>query len=372
MSGVRLPATIWVSAIKSAFPGGGNALGMYRGKHRALPNNSPIFMGTFSGLSADSPTHSLFDRHGTDVTFDASGLVSGKTDGLLVMSLADFVDNAAYQNGLTYQVTSGTLPAGVSIDSNGVLTVAPTAPTAGTVSVTVMATNGWGKTTSVPLKFNIELSKLTPVASYDFRSLGSSYTTDGVMRIVDTTSGFDLTSISAPTKNLAPYSISMPSNVYAKSAAVALDLSAGFTFEVLFRMTVNNNNFPVIAIYGVGDDNNGFQVQVNPSNKVYMWNTYANNGSVASTVPITPTSWYHAVFTSAGTTYVNSVKTTNAGFSPGLGAGVTRFLYIGSDRSRTLTGNIALVRVYTTVVTDVFVANAYADLRINGNPYALP
>ena len=102
----------------------------------------------------------------TDLTLIPATAGSSYSDFLLAQTLSDAI---ASSQAITYQITSGTLPAGLSLDSqSGVIsgTVDPTTP-AGTISLTVSASSpGYPSVSSGPLSLQILpaplLTALTP------------------------------------------------------------------------------------------------------------------------------------------------------------------------------------------------------------------
>ncbi len=156
---VPVSGPVNLSAIQSAFPGKGNSLGNYLGAHSALPASGTISFSSFKGLTAASPAHALGSASGSNVSVDSTGAFTGTvgTSQVAAMSysLSNYVLLSAYQNGaVTYAVTSGTLPTGVTLSPSGTLTINSMTATSGTVSVGITATNPWGNTAVVPVTFN--------------------------------------------------------------------------------------------------------------------------------------------------------------------------------------------------------------------------
>ena len=167
-----IPATgaISTTMIKASFPGKSGSLSAYRGFHSKLPTTGEVAFSAFRGITAVSPTHSMGASTGTNLTAVAavnaatfSGSVSGTMIGTMTYTMSSYI-SSAYQNGtLTYALTAGTLPTGVTVDAAGIVRINTSAATGGAVSVSVTCTNVWGNTTDLLLTFNFAaLAKVTP------------------------------------------------------------------------------------------------------------------------------------------------------------------------------------------------------------------
>ncbi len=231
------------------------------------------------------------------------------------------------------------------------------------------------------------------VGYYDFNNL-ASYSGSGTT--VNDISGQNntLTFSSAPTFNSSPKSVSVahPMSAVTSSAKSVYDFrSNGLTLEVLvnhngnlstngFRQifslynsnssdatTLRSNFFAdaSIAYFGVGGNQFGY-TNTNGSNPI------PNNG------------WVHFVITCSGwtgasatiNTYLNNTRTcTNQSQNSSLfeSTNITYFFGIGSVATlQSMTGNIALVRVYNRALSTAEVSQNYSSLKLDGNPYTLP
>ena len=173
--------------IELAFPGGGSSLGHYRGQHPSLPAAGVhIGLGSFKHLTAVSPTHILAPVSGTNVTMDATGSVTGAIDsthiGVISVLLSSYLsDPADYHKGLTYIVTSGTLPTGFTLDStSGLLSSSNAVTDTGGVrsSVVVTVTNGWGNTATIPLSFTFTSNTNTSITGSSLGTVSGATTHD--------------------------------------------------------------------------------------------------------------------------------------------------------------------------------------------------
>jgi hypothetical protein len=207
-------------------------------------------------------------------------------------------------------------------------------------------------------------------ASYDFRST-SSYSGSGSTTVNDLSgNNYTLSFNSAPTYNTSPYSVTLSSGVSAISSAVTINVSGGYSIELLFNYSTNTNNFFKIFSYTVNNDSNGLQIQVNPSNQIYMWNASSNFG-LYSASGISANTWFHFVVTSAGTMYINGSAVSTTGSSGSI-ANTARVLAVGDQiRSRSITGNVALARFYNTALTAAQVSSNYSSIKGSGS-YGLP
>lgn len=183
-----VPATgvVWMADIKGAFPGVGSALSGIRGKHPQVPSTGAIKFSSLRSKTAPSPNFTLVGATGTGVSFDsATGKIDGTAGGSLTLNLSIMLssDVSAYQMGTSYSLATGSsLPAGVTLSSGGTLSVQPSAAaTLGNVAFSVLVTNGWGNTATLPLTLNLRAPSakvpLIPVMTADTTVVnGESYT----------------------------------------------------------------------------------------------------------------------------------------------------------------------------------------------------
>ena len=104
---------------------------------------------------------------GTNLTMDATGSITGTMDptSFISVNLSKYVSYPAYQQGLTYLVTSGTLPADFTLSTSGLLVKnsSNTGSNTGVVGIVVVTvTNGWGKKMTIPLTFNVSAYHIIP------------------------------------------------------------------------------------------------------------------------------------------------------------------------------------------------------------------
>ena len=150
-----------IADIRAAFPGvltKNDHLLSYAPLHPSLSNGT-VTMGRFRGLTALTPSFDFTNLLGTGLTnctcalsnstiVFASSNVAVPTHSYATLSLASYALNKAYQgpansNNIYFEVTSGSLPAGVTLSNNGVVTVDVGVVPSSSSTVTVAATNGW-------------------------------------------------------------------------------------------------------------------------------------------------------------------------------------------------------------------------------------
>lgn len=152
-----------MSHVRASFPGVGNHLDSFHGRHPSLPASGAISIGSFKGLTAPTPTFSNWQSataSGTNAALAGGGAITGTvvsgTPSTLSLNMASYLDAPSYNPGCTYAVVGGNaLPAGVTLaPSTGALVVNVTSATAGTQSTFVRATNAYSNFCSIPLTFN--------------------------------------------------------------------------------------------------------------------------------------------------------------------------------------------------------------------------
>lgn len=163
---IPVPSTgqFTASQIKAAFPNLPNAayLSSYRGVMPGTLNTGSLALSSLRGKVAPSPTYTAanINSTGNNVTVTGTNAAFTVTINLGLgtightLSLASYVDNASYQPGLTFAYT-GTLPTGVTIGTDGTLTIANTVSSASNTNTTITVTNIYGQTSTFTLAFTI-------------------------------------------------------------------------------------------------------------------------------------------------------------------------------------------------------------------------
>lgn len=164
-----VPATgiIRLSQLKAAFPGittlpdGTTALSRLRNAHPSVPAAGSLNFSHFRGLTAVTPALtalSTLSSSGTNITLSnltIAGFVSASQVGSHTLNIASYLENASFHGTMTYAVTAGTLPSGVTLSSAGILS-SNTSAIANT-NVTITATNAFGNSVSIPLRFDLKV-----------------------------------------------------------------------------------------------------------------------------------------------------------------------------------------------------------------------
>jgi hypothetical protein len=207
-----------------------------------------------------------------------------------------------------------------------------------------------------------------PIVIYDFTDT-RSYTGTSSTSVYDISGNtFTATFNTAPTYNANPKYITITSGtVSAISSSTLVDITKGFTLEIMFMFTQNAGNAPVLWSYAVGTDNNGIQLQLDSSNFLYIFNT---NGStiLKASVACLATTWNHYVFTSAGDMYLNGTNISTTG-TLGTFTNASRTFSVGDiNRTRSMIGNYAFVELHGCVLSQSEVATIYTSLR-SSNQY---
>lgn len=207
------------------------------------------------------------------------------------------------------------------------------------------------------------------VANYDFRDT-SSYSGTSSTSVKDLTGSYNLTFNSAPTYNTSPYNITLTATQSATSSSVNIDISGGYSFEVLFKFSSNPGTYPKLMSYAVSNDSNGLQLQIDTNNKIYLWNTIISSGLTSANALSTNT-WYHIVITSAGLMFINGSSVSTTGSYSSI-ANASRVFAIGDQaNTRTVPCSVALARFYNAAITSSQVTSLYSAAKASGN-YSLP
>jgi len=208
------------------------------------------------------------------------------------------------------------------------------------------------------------------VAWFDFTNDGRSYSGSGTS-VTDLSNNKYNLAFSNPVRVLtSPYGIEFNPNVAAISLAKPnINMSNGYTIELLFRYSTNTNDYFKLFSYTFANDGNGVQIQVTPDNRIYMWNN-SNNIAFACTQVLKANTWYHFVITvtgsATGVIYINGVAQNSTGSLARL-ANMARYITLGDqDRSRSITGHIALARFYNVALTAPNVGTLYNAARAAG------
>ena len=171
---------------------GGTAPYSYRVTAGAVPAgitvlNSGTISGTPSAAGSFSFTVTATDADGLNANQAYSLSVSAPTLKLMPSSLAGAQVNVAYSATLTasggtapysYNVTSGSLPAGLSLSSSGVLSGTPTASGSFTFTVTASdSSTGTGAPFSVADSYALAVSLPVSASDFSFTATGSTSAT---------------------------------------------------------------------------------------------------------------------------------------------------------------------------------------------------
>ncbi len=199
------------------------------------------------------------------------------------------------------------------------------------------------------------------VAEYDARKT-ESYSNSSPTTFVDISgNGYNLTFNQAPTYNTSPFRVFMNSNVFAASSAQSINLQNGYSIEALINFTSNpNNNFKVFS-YTTSNNSNGLQLQVDTTNKMYLSNS--QTGIFRNETILASNTWYHVVFTSSNTSYVNGTSNATTGATSILTTG-NRVLSVGDvGGTRSLLGNVAFLKLYNYVKSSNEVSISYESAK---------
>ena len=156
-----VPTTgITMSHIMQAFNNKhGGSMSAYLGKHPALPTSGPIQYEHFKGLTAVTPTFMLTSTQGTNLTLNPNGSISGDVslnNGAMTLDLRNLVKDKSYHPDLQFFVTSGSLPPGVTLASNGILSAnLPKGSPLSANGIVITASNSYGNTSTFPLSFAV-------------------------------------------------------------------------------------------------------------------------------------------------------------------------------------------------------------------------
>lgn len=114
---------------------------------------------------APRPSFTLGTVIGTAISMNTFGNIDGTSGGSITIDFTSFlVGSQTFHRGLTYSITSGSLPSGGSLNSiTGVLTLTAVPSSNGSFTITVL--NGWEKSTSISLTFNIVTPFNPPILS---------------------------------------------------------------------------------------------------------------------------------------------------------------------------------------------------------------
>lgn len=246
---------------------------------------------------------------------------------------------------------------------------------------------------------------------YAFAVAGVSYTTAGLVGYWDVSnvssysgSGTTMSDLSGKGQTLtfnatpgyvsSPPSISLTTTNFASSAALAFNnyYTNGLTIEVLFNENGNSASDGYTQIFSLAHANNTYagsyraSIFGTPSIAYFGVNALQlgyTNAVGSQTVPAT--GWTHFVSTCTGwsgtpivNTYLNAVNTNlneneNAQKSSFDTSDVGYYFYLGKCCTLNgFVGNVALVRVYNTVLTPAQISANYASIKANGNKYSLP
>lgn len=211
-----------------------------------------------------------------------------------------------------------------------------------------------------------------PAADHDIRNT-ASYKDSDLLNVTDISgNGYNLTFNFAPTLNTSPKSITFTtSNIRARSSSININLASGYSIELLLNFTSNPANYFKIWSYTVANDNQGINVQMNPSNQVYLYNTYTTT-SHATANALSSNTWYHVVFTAAGTIYVNGTSVATGGGAASNITSASRYLTLGDQgATRSMPGKLALARLYNFIVSSNNVKIMYNAAKYLGS-YGLP
>jgi hypothetical protein len=198
-------------------------------------------------------------------------------------------------------------------------------------------------------------------ADYDARK-AESYSNTASTTFFDLSgNGNNLTFNQAPTYNTTPFSVSMTSNIFASSTVRPINLQNSYSVEALFNFTSNpNNNFKLFS-YTTSNNSNGIQLQVDNTNKMYLSNS--QTGIFRNETILASNTWYHVVFTSSNTSYVNGTSNATTGSTAVLTTG-SRTLTIGDiGGTRGMPGNIAFVKLYNYVKGSNDVSVSYESAK---------
>lgn len=212
----------------------------------------------------------------------------------------------------------------------------------------------------------------TASAAYDVRST-TSYSGSGTALNDISGNGYNLTFNTAPTYTTAPNSVTLTTLAQRAlgTALVSVPITnSAYSVELLFKFSANSGNFDKLFSYAVSNDRDGLQVQMQPSNQIYLWNA-ANSNGLYQTSPVTMTTntWYHVVFSvnsTGGTIYINNVSKACNAYTSTLST-VARYFTLGDQAStRTLRGSYAVARFYNNTLSSTDVASLYNDLKASG------
>jgi hypothetical protein len=200
------------------------------------------------------------------------------------------------------------------------------------------------------------------VADYDVRQ-ATSYSNNLPTTFNDLSrNNYNLVFNQTPTYSSSPFFITLTSNNYASSTTLPINLQSGYSIETLFRFSTNtNNNFKIFS-YTASNNSNGIQLQVDSTNKAYLSNS--QSGIFRNETTLVANTWYHAVFTSSNTSYVNGASNATTGTTNVLSTG-QRTLTIGDiGGQRSMAGNVAFLKLYNYAKDSNEVAVSYESAKI--------
>lgn len=198
-------------------------------------------------------------------------------------------------------------------------------------------------------------------ADYDARK-AESYSNAASTTFFDLSgNGYNLTFNQAPTYNSTPFSVSITSNIFASSTVLPINLQNGYSVETLINFTSNpNNNFKLFS-YTASNNSNGIQLQVDNTNKMYLSNS--QTGIFRNETILASNTWYHVVFTSSNTSYVNGTSNATTGSTTVLATG-NRTLTVGDiGGTRGMPGNVAFLKLYNYVKSSNDVSISYESAK---------
>ncbi|HEY3325199.1 MAG TPA: MBG domain-containing protein, partial [Planctomycetota bacterium] len=199
---------------------------------------------TFTTSTLANAGHSITAAYSGDTNFIAStsttltqtvnqapAITSGSSTTFTVGSAGSFTVTATGSPAPTFSVSSGTLPAGVSLAGSGVLSGTPASGTGGVYAVTIKASNGIG--TDATQNFTLTVNQAPAITSAN----GTTFTTGAAGSFAATATGF-------PAPTFSRLAGTLPSGIAFSSAGVLSGTPAAGT----------GGNYPITisAANGVG------------------------------------------------------------------------------------------------------------------------
>ena len=173
-----IPSTgpVSMDSIRNAFPGLSNPpnLAEFIGAHPSLPTTagSSISLGQFHGLTAVSPSFNFSNvalSNGNMTASNGTLVISGSAGVSKALAgsipLSNYLSLGDFNAPVSFAMSNGSsLPTGVSMGSNGLMTLSLTNAVASTTNV--VATNKWGNCVNIPMSYNIiMLASAMPTAT---------------------------------------------------------------------------------------------------------------------------------------------------------------------------------------------------------------